>query len=289
MPVVEDISFSQISEAKWAQLQAQTGVGVMYQTKPLAPGTAAAPPYHWDPIATEDKHEETHLDPTTGKVVWEGYRQWLRTHLEIPDTMQLVSTKKMRNLFQFSAGSLVVHGNTDLIMLPEFAAGNPGLWANNAVVLFKVKKALPPGQYEPPAWEFHAFAQVLSASVVSVKNPFVILTDLCKIWRIYWFSMEGDVPRLVRRDASFGEVRSVVKLYATKYSDADTFNAEHKRNGECLPELPSMKRARYPVQKSNIADLDDIEPEGTAPILRTLQQVQALARAWQEYDANLHE
>lgn len=287
--VVEDISFSRISEAKWAQLQAQTGVRVVYETEPVASGTAAAPPYYWDPTATEDKHEETFIDPTTGKVVWQGYRQWLRTHLEIPDSMQLVSTKKMQNLLQFSAGSLAVHGNTDLIMLPAFAARNPILWANNAVVLFELKKALPPGQPEPPTWEIQAFAEVLSASVVGVINPFVILTDLCQLWRIYWFSMVGDAMQLVRRDASFGEVRSVVKIYAMKYSDPKTFNAEHKRSGECLPELPSMKRARYPVKKSDVADIDDIEPEGTAPVLRALQQLQALARACKEYDVTSHE
>lgn len=121
-------------------------------------------------------------------------------------------------------------------MLPAFTARNPILWANNAVVLFKLKKALPPGQPEPPTWEIQAFVEVLSGSVVGVKNPFVILTDLCQLWRIYWFSMVGDAMQLVQRDASFGEVRSVVKTYAMKYSDPKTFNAEHKWSGECLPE-----------------------------------------------------
>lgn len=289
MAVVEDVSFSRISEAKWAQLQARTGIGVVYKTNPVAPGTDAAPPYHWDPNATEDKHEETFIDPITGKVVWQGYREWLRTHLEIPDSMQLVSTKKMQNLLQFSAGSLAVHGNTDLIMLPEFAADNPGLWANNAVVLFELKKALAPGQPIPPSWEFQAFAEVLSASVVGVKNPFVILTDLRQVWRIYWLSMEGDAPQLVRRNASFGEVRSVVKAYANKYSDPNTFNAEHKRSGECLPEVPSLKRARYPVKRSDVGNTDDIEPEDSASVLYTVQQFQALVRAFQEYDVCSHE
>lgn len=125
---------------------------------------------------------------------------------------------------------------------------------------------------------------MLSASVVGVKNPFVILTDLRQVWRIYWLSMEGGAPQLVRRNASFGEVRSVVQAYANKYSDPKTFNTEHKRSGECLPELPSLKRARYPVERSDVGNTDDIEPEDRASVLYTFRQLQAVVRAHKECD-----
>lgn len=115
------------------------------------------------------------------------------------------------------------------------------------------------------------------ASAVGWKNPFVILTDLRQVWRMYWFSTAGTARQVVRRDASFGEVRSVVKTFATKYSDSKVFNAHHKQSGECLPELPSMKRARFSVKSES-----DVESDGTARVLRAIQHMQALARACEE-------
>jgi hypothetical protein len=275
------VAFSKVTEEKWRVLQQKLGLAVLPVVEPVAVvsgGDAApAPQYVWDPVADEPKHEETAAD---GK--WIGYRPWLKEHLKIPESMQLVSTKSMKNLLRLDGLDLsyAAHGTTDLILLPSQCADNSAMYSMFALILFELKKPVAPGQPLHPSWDFQAFFELLSATTVGQWGPVVVLTDLRAVWRIYWLEKGGELV-IKKRNASFAEVAAMVKIFIAHYSKAEVLEAKVlvKRSGDAIPQLPNMKRARLEVKKSNdIGLLDDIlspEEMHRAKILEAIQQLRA--------------
>lgn len=280
----EDVPFSKVTEDKWRELLRKLGITVLVARSPVAGGSdtaAPAPHYVWDPVADESKHEETVKDEK-GTVKRTGYRPWLEEHLNIPESMRLVSTKNMKSLLRLDGLDLsfAAHGTTDLILLPADYADNSAMYSMFALILFELKKPVAAGESLPTSWDIQACMELLSATMVGQWRPVVVLSDLQSVWRIYWLEKGSDGLTIRRRNATFAELAAMVKIFITHYSQPEVLEAEAlgKRSGE-IPELPNMKRVRLEVKKSDdIAMLDDIlssEEMQRVEILEAMQQLRA--------------
>lgn len=283
----EDVTFSRVTEDKWRELLLGLGISIVVEENPVVAINNAAiptpPHYAWDPVVDEPKHEENFKvkgnDGIEHEVV--GYRPWLQMHLNLPESAQFVSTKSMKNLLRLDGLDLsfVAHGTTDLILLHKNYADNSAMYGLFALILFEIKKPVALGQSPPASWDIQACLELLSAAKVGQWRPVVILTDLCAVWRIYWLE-KGDSLLIKKRNASFAEVATMVKIFIDYYSKPNVLEMEvSKRIPDDIPDLPTMKRARLDVKKSDdVALLDDIlSPEELhrAKIMEAMQQFRA--------------